>query len=166
MPSFTRIYFDTNPLIAANWPKPSATLENLLTLAVRDIEVRGVRNVQTPFVLDRKENEPVNISFEIELILKLQVERLSVPQISSYLKVGQESPRVETRRLSEILAGPTQEEQTVPWSAEAEAEAPAGDKTYETLRLISVRSKGRNLTRLLEALISESKQVEPQKDSE
>ena len=31
--SFTRIYFDTNPLITANWPKPSAALENLLTLA-------------------------------------------------------------------------------------------------------------------------------------
>jgi len=33
MASFTRIYFDTNVLIAANWPNPSAALERLLGLA-------------------------------------------------------------------------------------------------------------------------------------
>ncbi len=33
MAPLTRIYFDTNILIAANWPKPSAALERLLSLA-------------------------------------------------------------------------------------------------------------------------------------
>lgn len=135
-------------------------------LAVRGIEVQGIQNVQTPFVLDRKENEPVRISFALELTLKLQVERLSIPQATSYLKVGQEAPRFEMKHLGEILSGPIQNEETIPWSAEVEAEAPAGDKSYENLRLISVRSKGRSISRLLEALERDQMQFEPQKDSQ
>src|SRR5262245_44711110 len=33
MANFDRIYFDSNALIASNWPKLSASLENLLSLA-------------------------------------------------------------------------------------------------------------------------------------
>ena len=32
---FNRIYFDSNPLITAGWPRLSAELENLLRLALR-----------------------------------------------------------------------------------------------------------------------------------
>jgi len=72
----------------------------------RGLKVQGVRNVQTPFLLDRKENEPVRISFEIDIAATLDVERLFVPQPPSRLKVGQEAPRPETRPLGEILTGP------------------------------------------------------------
>ena len=115
-------------------------------IAVRGLKVQGVRNVQTPPLLDRKEGEAVRISFEIEMAVTLDVERLFVPQPPSRLKVGQEAPQPEMRGLREILTGLRQEEQVLPWLAEAEAIAPPEDKEYRNIQFLSVRSKGFHLT--------------------
>ena len=123
-------------------------------LAVRNVEVQRVRNVQTPFLLDRKENEPVRISFEIELTVALEVARSYIPQTPSRLKVGQEAPRPEMRSLREILAVPMQEERVLPWLAEAEAAAAPDDKDYRNIQLLSVRSKGANTTLILERVLA------------
>lgn len=123
-------------------------------LAVRNVEVQRVRNVQTPFLLDRKENEPVRISFEIELAVALEVARSYIPQTPSRLKVGQEAPRPEMRSLGEILAVPMQEERVLPWLAEAEAAAAPDDKDYRNIQLLSVRSKGANTTLILERVLA------------
>ncbi|OGX35656.1 MAG: hypothetical protein A3C36_00360 [Omnitrophica WOR_2 bacterium RIFCSPHIGHO2_02_FULL_52_10] len=119
-------------------------------LAVRNLEVQRVRNVQTPFPLERKENEPVKISFEIELAATLEVERFYIPQTPSRLKVGQETPRLEIKDFGEIFAGPIQEEQVVPWLAEVEALVSPDDKEYRNIQLLSARSKGPNITHLVE----------------
>jgi len=127
-------------------------------LSVRNLDVQRVRNVQTPFLLDRKENEPVKISFEIELAATVEVERSYIPPIPSRLKVGQEMPRLETRSLREVLAGPTQEERVLPWIAEAEATVPPDDKEYRNIQFLSVRSKAPNFALMLErALAAPSK---------
>jgi predicted nucleic acid-binding protein len=124
--------------------------------AVRNLEVQCVRNVQTPFLLDRKENEPVRISFEIELTVTLEIERPYIPQLPSRLKVGQETAGLESRTLGEIFGGPAQEERLMPWVAEAEAVVAPEDKEYRNIQLLSVRSKGPNSTFIIERALGEA----------
>ena len=123
-------------------------------LAVRNLEVQKIRNVETPFLLDRKENEPVRISFEIELTVTLEVERPYIPQLASRLKVGQEAARPETRPLGEILTLPMQEERMFPWLAEAEATVASDDKEYKNIQFSSVRSKGQNAALIIERALA------------
>lgn len=123
-------------------------------LAVRNLEVQRVRNVETPFLLDRKENEAVRISFEIELTVTLEVDRPYIPQLASRLKVGQEAPRLETRPLGEFLAVPIHEERIFPWLAEAEATAASDDKEYKNIQFSSVRSKGQNAAFIIERALA------------
>lgn len=123
-------------------------------LAVRNVEVQRVRNVQTPFLLDRKENEPVRISFEIELAATLEVEQFYIPQMPSRLKAGQEAPRPEMKSVGEIFSGPTHEEKVFPWIAEAEATVSPDDKNYRNIQLLSVRSKGPDTQLLIERALA------------
>jgi hypothetical protein len=111
-------------------------------VAVQELQVRDITNVQTPPPIDRKENEPVKLSFDVEIELKALVEQ-SIPSYQPLrLKVGQEAQHRAITGPFEMLR-PTPENQSLPWNVEVEAVSPAGDKEYTNIQLLSVRSKGR-----------------------
>ena len=111
-------------------------------IAIRGLQVRDIRNVRTPPLLDRNEGEPLKITFEVEIGVDAIVENYFVPSLPSRLKVGEQSLPPETRLLPELVGGPRQEERTLEWQLEAEAVVPPGDRKYEHIELVSVRSKG------------------------
>lgn len=114
-------------------------------VVIQGLKVSGIKNVRTPPLTERAKNEPVKISFDTQLELRVMVERLYLPPPPSRLKVGEQAPRVETLTLSDVLRGPIQEEQVLPWIAEVEALSPPGDSEYKNIELVSVRSKGLSL---------------------
>ena len=124
-------------------------------LAVRNLKVNKIRNVETPFLLDRKENEPVRISFEIELTVTLEVERPYIPQ--NWLHVSKWDRRLLDLKLyswEKILTLPMQEERMFPWLAEAEATVASDDKEYKNIQFSSVRSKGQNAALIIERALA------------
>jgi hypothetical protein len=66
-------------------------------IAIRGLQVRDIRNVQTPPLLDRNEGEPLKITFEVEIGVDAIVENYFVPSMPSRLKVGEQSLPPETR---------------------------------------------------------------------
>ncbi len=111
-------------------------------LDVQAPQLRDITNVQTPPPIDRKENEPVKLSFEVEIELTALVEQSLPLYQPARLKVGQE---VAQRQIPDYFARPKQESKCLTWKVEIEAESPAGDTDYANIKLLSVRSKGRVL---------------------
>jgi hypothetical protein len=123
-------------------------------VAVQTLQVRDITNVQTPPPIERKENEPVKLSFDVEIELKALVEQSISLYQPSRLKVGQEAQQRQIAGVFEMLR-PVQENQFLNWRVEVEAVSPAGDKEYTKIQLLAVRSKGRVL-RLRDVMLQQT----------
>jgi len=132
-------------------------------VAVQGLKVTGITNVRTPPLTDRSKNDPLKISFDTKLEVRAIIERFYFPPPPFRLKVGEQVPQLEGLTLSEALRGPIQQEESLPWIAEVEAQAAPGDSEYKTINVVSSRSKGLSLrdamlrlSPTLEALLSKT----------
>ena len=117
-------------------------------IAVEGLRVQEIKNVQTPVPIEVKADEPVRISFDVELELRLIVQPFISPKQPLRLKVGEQAPPLGTLTISDLLQ-PQQQEQLLPWVAEIEAICPPSDKRYSKIEFVSVRSKGLSLRDLM-----------------
>jgi len=125
-------------------------------VVVQGLKVKGIRNVKTPPLTERIENEPVKISFDTQLEVNVITERLYVAPPPSRVKVGEQAQGFSGLTLSQVLSEPRQEEQVMPWIAEVEGVSPPGDSEYKAVQFVAVRSKGSSLRDAMVRLSLES----------
>ena len=111
--------------------------------ALSRIEVVRVKNIRTPLPVGRRPDEPVAISFDVDVKLHVVVERPPLPP-PRVLKVGEELSPLAGLSLAAALGGPTRTEEVVERVAEIEALATVVDNEYRKVRLSSVRLQQQN----------------------
>jgi hypothetical protein len=110
-------------------------------VSISSIEDLRIKQVRTPFLLERPQKDPLKLSFSVEFGLRCIVDRYEFPARRG-VRVGETMPVPELGMLAAALQGPRQEERVVPFSATVEAVAELVDGKYTNIELTSVQPGG------------------------